>query len=228
MMTYLFGSRKKEKELSGIFTRITRLLRRADIRVLSSLKPDLVEKEKKRVKARGEMMLLNHINSFILEVGTADSEIGYILAHAIVYHKPTLVLYRKNREPRELLQNFQRKDVEKFMRFQSYGETTIDRAIFDFLAWIDRGVEIERPNIKYTLRITPRISRYLKWKAKELRMQKVDFLRTLLDEQMNEDKSYEMYLADVRKNIPPREEKDLISEAGAPDISEEDSSGESS
>lgn len=206
MMVYLFGSRKKEKELAAAFSRITRLLQHADIYVISSLKPEVVEEEKKKVKESGGMTLLNQIDSFILEVGTPDPEIGYVLANAIVYKKPTLVLYRKNREPRELLQNFQRRDVEKFMRFQSYGEKSIDRVIFDYLSWIDHTIEIERPNIKYTLRITSRISQYLAWKAKELRMQKVDFLRTLLEEQMNEDKSYEMYLAEVRKNLRRHDE----------------------
>lgn len=204
MMVYLFGSQKKKQELTGVFAQMTRLLERAEIRVLSSLKPEVLEKEKEKVKASGGTMLLNHIESFILEVGTPDSEIGYILAHAIVYKKPILVIYRKNHEPRELLQNFRRKEVETFMRFQAYTEQTIERVMFDYLSWIDRNIKIERSNIKYTLRITSRISQYLTWKAKELHMQKVDYLRTLLDEQMKEDKSYQMYLEEVRKNIRGR------------------------
>jgi predicted HicB family RNase H-like nuclease len=50
------------------------------------------------------------------------------------------------------------------------------------------------PTIKFTLRFTPRASRYINWKSKQKKISKADYLRKTLDEQILADEEYQGFL----------------------------------
>ena len=54
-------------------------------------------------------------------------------------------------------------------------------------------------NIKYTLRISRRISDYLNWKSKKVDMPKADWLRNKIKDVIERDDDYQQYLQDRYK-----------------------------
>lgn len=52
----------------------------------------------------------------------------------------------------------------------------------------------EVPTIKFTLRFTPRSSRYIAWKAKQKKYSKADYLRRIIDDQIQKDDEYQNFL----------------------------------
>ncbi|MBI2426997.1 MAG: hypothetical protein HYV34_04055 [Candidatus Kerfeldbacteria bacterium] len=204
MMVYLFGARKRTQELSPFFDKMTRMFVRANLEVVTNLRPKELEEAKRRAKEVEGMMLLDQINAFVIEASTPDPEIGYILAHAVVYKKPTLMIYTRGNAPRELLHNFKQRDVSSFLMFRIYTAHNLDRLLFDFLAWLDVMPEKDMPSIKFTLRLSPNISRFLEWKGAQMKLAKADFLRALIEGEMKDDRSFQQYLRDQQDTENPK------------------------
>lgn len=194
MMVYLFGARKRTQELTPLFDKMTRMFVRANLEVVTNLRPKELAEAKRRAEENEGMMLLDRINAFVIEAGMSDPEIGYILAHAVVYKKPTIMLYTKGKEPRELLHNFRHRDVSSFLMFRLYAHRNLEHVLFDFLAWLDVMPEKDMPSIKFTLRISPNISRYVEWKGSQLKMKKADFLRALIEGEMKDDRAFQEFV----------------------------------
>ena len=72
-----------------------------------------------------------------------------------------------------------------------YTDSSLEKNILDALAKIE-GVAInEVPSIKFTLRITPSLERYLQWKSQETGLSKADFLRDFLQKEViDKDSQY--------------------------------------
>ena len=52
----------------------------------------------------------------------------------------------------------------------------------------------EMPSIKFTLRLTPKVDRYLNWKAKRLKKTKADLLREWMGHLLSDDSEYLKFL----------------------------------
>ncbi|MFA6474799.1 MAG: hypothetical protein WCV88_01195 [Patescibacteria group bacterium] len=135
---------------------------------------------------------LERVDAIILEISYPSDELHYILAQAIVLQRPTLCLYPKNREPREMLLHLQKPSVPKSVVARSYTTTTISEVIGKFLHSIDHTVQLDQtPNIKFTLRLTPAISHYLTWLTEFKNVNKADYLRQLLKDTAEKDNDYQ-------------------------------------
>lgn len=138
---------------------------------------------------------LERVDAIIMELAYPSDELHYVLAQSIVLQRPTLCLYPKNREPRELLQHLQKPTVPKTMIAKSYTSTTIKDVLSKFLQSIDHRVTLEEtPNIKFTLRLTPAIEHYLNWLAQHGGVNKADYIRKVIKEDADKNVDYQKLL----------------------------------
>ena len=81
----------------------------------------------------------------------------------------------------------------KLLHLKSYSESTLTKVLLDFLSGVERGEGKEVPNIKFTLRITARIERYLQWKTHNSKLTKADYLRHIIEEIIDADEEYQKF-----------------------------------
>lgn len=127
---------------------------------------------------------LNEVDVLVLEVTHPTPEVQFILAQAIIADKPTLCLYAKNQGPKDLLQYIRHKKAPRPIKTFSYVKQSLPTAVEAFLrrhndALVDYD---DAPSIKFTLRLSPRIERFLSWSAGANGISKADVIRELLSE----------------------------------------------
>lgn len=138
---------------------------------------------------------LEHVDGIILEISYPADELHYILAQAIVLGRPTLCLYPKNREPKEVLWHLGKPGVPKSVHTRAYTSTDIREILDKFLKSIDQTIRLQDiPNIKFTLRLTPAIEHYLDWLARYKKINKADYIRQLLKDDADKNIDYQRLL----------------------------------
>ncbi|MBI2415197.1 MAG: hypothetical protein HYV33_00860 [Candidatus Kerfeldbacteria bacterium] len=142
---------------------------------------------------------LERVNAIILEIAHPADELYYILAQAIILQKPTLCLYPKNKEPREVLQHLSKRTIPASVTKRPYTTATIEETVRKFLNAVDYSIPAsDIPNIKFTLRLTTTMERYLDWLAQERQLNKAEYLRAMLKRELDNDDTYQQFL----KNDP--------------------------
>lgn len=150
--------------------------------------------EEQALSRESGLSMLDPMDGFVIESTHPDIEINYALAQAIIQRKPTLCLYEKARPPRDLLVLLKQKNVPDVIEVKAYTDATLENVILSFLPQIEAYTDIELPTIKFTLRITRKIERYLNWKGEKEKIAKADFLRNLLKALMEGDAGYQHHL----------------------------------
>ncbi|MBU0731308.1 hypothetical protein KKC88_00330 [Patescibacteria group bacterium] len=137
------------------------------------------------------LSFLEQVDGMVLEISDPDQQINYFLAQAILQRKPTLCLYKKNQNPRQLLTYLRNKNIPEEIIVNAYTSSTLEKYAADFLKSLGLQEEKEEtPNIKFTLRITSKIESYLNWKAKHEKINKADYIRKLISEEINKDNKF--------------------------------------
>ncbi|MBI2410753.1 MAG: hypothetical protein HYV32_02590 [Candidatus Kerfeldbacteria bacterium] len=166
---------------------ILRACREAGVSVLT---PEKIRKRKRLPE--GVAFFLDQVDLLIIEITKPNPLMHFILAQAILADKPTLCLYAKNQSPRLLLKYIRKKATPKPVKTFSYMETSLAEAVNHFIGMHDplRQEHDEAVSIKYTLRLSPRVDRYLTWRSEKQKMNKADFIRELLARKAKEDRKY--------------------------------------
>lgn len=136
------------------------------------------------------LSFLEQVDGIVMEITEPDPQINYFLAQAILQRKPTLCLYKKNKSPKQLLLYLRQKNIPKEIQTKAYTDIDLEKTIFSFLkpfGLIEE--EYETPSIKFTLRITNKIEKYLNQKSKQEKLNKADFIRKLILDEMKKDKN---------------------------------------
>lgn len=183
MRLYLFTPLISEKDLSENYKTIADTLRAAGIFVVSSSNEnntDFTKEDLERMNESGEI-LLDKMDGIVVEASKSDQEIGYLLAYAISQKKPLLYLYQKGTPEKVAFGYLTRKNTPENVHMQVYGRKDLEQVLLAWVAAIGGGRH-EKPTIKFTLRITPRIEQYLNKEAKNKRMSKADYVRELIEE----------------------------------------------
>ncbi len=150
---------------------------------------DFSEKELKRLKMTGENML-DKMDAYVIEASYPDPQIGYLLAYAMSQKKPALYLVKKGTKVGPQL-----KRLPDNIVIREYETENIKEELIGFIRNLEKGFGESVANIKFTLRITPQIERYLTWKAKRKKLSKADFLRERISEDIiAKDEEYKKYL----------------------------------
>jgi len=136
------------------------------------------------------------MNGLVVEGGGSVTEVGYLVAMALAQHKPILYLLPKGAMlPDQLRSLKDNKQLKRLFILRYYSERTLKSLLIDFIDLIETGeLRREVPTIKFTLRFTSRAGRYITWKAKQKKLSKADYLRKLIDEQIQNDEEYQSLL----------------------------------
>lgn len=174
---------------------IAQIVERAAIEIIE---PDSLNQPKSIQPVFGgpQFENLRSVDFLILEITESNPEVNFLLAQAILQQKPTLCVYKKNREPRDLLNYLIQRGTPKCITAHAYFRGSLSKVINRFLASVaELPQEIdELPSIKFTLRLTPKVDRYLDWKSKKMHRTKADLLRDWLRLKMDEDVDFQKRL----------------------------------
>lgn len=147
-----------------------------------------------------EQTPLDRVDAIVIEGSDPNPEIGYLLAYAIAQKKPLLYMTLRGKTRFNPLATFERNHkVPSSIVMVHYDAKSIEKVLLDFLGRLDTLEVAELPSIKFTLRITPSIERYLEWKTRNTKISKADFVRNILtDEIIAKDEAYKKTSRRVR------------------------------
>jgi len=190
MRTYFFSPLVSNEELDGYYRQIIGILKEAGVFVVASSdenNTDFKKEELENMQESGEI-LLDKMDCIIIEASQTDQEIGYLLAYAISQKKPLLYLYKKGTPEKVAFGYLNKKNTPDFIRMASYTIQDLQQKVLQFVDEVGMGKGLrEKPNIKFTLRITSQMERYLDWKSKRKKKTKAEFLRNILERMIEED-----------------------------------------
>ncbi|MBU0613535.1 hypothetical protein KKB10_06030 [Patescibacteria group bacterium] len=197
MKIFFFGPKTDIKNYSNAYDQIIEQLTKAGLKIFSKTESDYVtpisEERMAEIQAAGESVLL-HVDGIVIEATAPDPEIGYLLAHAILQKKPTLCLYQKGAQIKKTLSHLGQK-IPAFIMVKPYEKSNLEGVIAEYVKLF--GIDPEYsdvPNIKFTLRISQKISHYLHWKTHNTKNTKADFLRGMIQDIIDSDEKYKKYI----------------------------------
>lgn len=140
-------------------------------------------------------LLIKKIDGLIIDDHAPLSETGYLMALALSYKKPILYLIEKGRVPDAIIDKIINDTrPEKLFKLKYYTVNNLEAQIAEFLKNIPEN-EAEKAVIKFTLRLTADLDKYLTWRSKRSRTTKANIARKILVEQiMRNDEKYHGYL----------------------------------
>lgn len=188
MKVYFYGPETNRHDLVADYDVIRRALKRGDLWLSSNTERreiDLPEEERARAEAL-EQPLLETMDAIVINGTHSDQQAGYLVAFAISTHKPTLFLYKRGTVP-DLFRHLTAKAVPRWVSVVAYTDRNLERRVEEFLSGA-AGVPVrEVPRLKFTLRITRSIERYLSFKTQNTKVTKADWLREQIEKLMGAD-----------------------------------------
>ncbi|MFA5070533.1 MAG: hypothetical protein WC528_04610 [Patescibacteria group bacterium] len=193
MKIYFFAAKTEKKRLNDNYETISRILRAAGIDLYSNLKERSLPSDLAEVRDSGGLVL-DQMEAFIIEGTESAADIGYLLALAISQKKPALYLYEKGAGSQEVLKYLSEKNIPASLKVRNYEKDSLEKVLIDFLKTL-KGREIrEVARIKFTLRITSSIEKYLYYKTHNTPKSKADFLREYIERMIKLDEDYQEFL----------------------------------
>jgi hypothetical protein len=197
MRIYFAADSQAEEKLQKRFARIIETLDQAGVLVMSNIENKNLrpfsDQDLERIDQSGEV-LLEKMDAIIIDGTKPLNEGGYLVALSLTHQKPILYLCQKGKIINKNLFQLQKtRAASKLLKLQYYTENDLIRIILNFLPTIETKDGYEPPNIKFTLRITPRIERYLHWKTQNTELSKADFLRKLIEELIEKDEGFNKF-----------------------------------
>ena len=198
MRVYFAADNQAEERLQKRFSKIIDILSNAGILVMSNLINENISgfsaADLEKISQSGEV-LLERMDGLIIEGTNPLAESGYLVALALAHRKPILYFVEKGKAINKNLLHLRKdKNTAKILSLQNYGESGLEKIILDFLGIVEKGEGKETPTIKFTLRITPRIERFLHWKTHNTKVSKADFLRELIERLIDQDEDYQRFV----------------------------------
>lgn len=140
-------------------------------------------------------LLIKKIDGLIIDDNAPLSEISYLIALALSYRKPILYLIAKGQVIDQTIEKFiNNTTAAKFFKIRYYTANNLESQIADFLKTIPEN-EAAKADIKFTLRLTIELDKYLAWRSRRNRTTKANLVRKILIEQiMRNDEKYHEYL----------------------------------
>lgn len=206
MKIYYFTNldKLKDKYWEDRYVEIHKFLVKNGVNLVSNLEKKIARGENEARKS----ISYDQIEAVIIEGTNISPDAIYVIATALAYKKPVLYLMEKAHSIPEQLE-YIRKDPNLgenfFFKFYSKNEKdklTYKSIISDFLNLLESGSLIkEKVNVKFTLRISPKIERYLTWKSMAEKKAKAEYVRQMLEKIMSEDPEYKSFLKKARSNF---------------------------
>ncbi|MDX9893745.1 MAG: hypothetical protein RB292_05070 [Patescibacteria group bacterium] len=197
MRIYFAADNQAGESFQQRFSEIIDLLSERGILVMSNLAAynlsGFSAQDLEKMNQSGEVML-EKMDGLIIEGSRQIPETAYLVAVALAHQKPILYLSEKNKPINKNLVHLQKdKNAGKLLNLEYYNKTNLEKIIQEFLQQVEKGEGREAPTIKFTLRITPRIERYLHWKTHNTKISKADFLREMIEKMIDDDADYNKF-----------------------------------
>ncbi|MBT4849556.1 hypothetical protein HON36_01750 [Candidatus Parcubacteria bacterium] len=169
-------------------------------RYLKQVGIEIVDDSKGGINQDASVKPFGKMEALIFQGKNLDARAGYLIALALSQNKEVFCLLPNGNKIDGTLQSLKDdKNFNKRLKIEFYQNTDLKQKIFDFLKTLDKGDIRDLFNIKYTLRISRRISDYLNWKSKKVDMPKADWLRNKIKDVIERDDDYQQYLQDRYK-----------------------------
>lgn len=199
MRIYFAADNQASESYQKRFSQIINTLSEAGVLVMSNLvNKNIVgfsNQDLEKFDQSGEI-LLEKMDALIIEGSKTVPESAYLIALALAHQKPILYLSQKGKLINKNLIHLKKdKGANKFLNLEYYTDKALEKIVLDFLQTVEKGEGKESPTIKFTLRITPRIERYLYWKTHNTKISKADFLRELIEKLIDEDENYSKFIS---------------------------------
>lgn len=197
MKIYFFGNSHSTPQLHKRFSYIIEIFEKMGILVFSNLKKKESFTQEVQKMMESEESMIEKIDALIIEGSNQSFESAHLIALALAHKKQTLYAVEKNKYiDKNLLKLQEDGKTKKFFRIEFYTDETLEKILKDFINVIEVGVEDShlKPTIKFTLRVTPKLERYLKWKTHNSKLSKADYIRDKLEEFMKKDEEYNKFI----------------------------------
>ncbi len=188
MKVYFYTKNENnDDKLSLIHERILKFFKENGVVIVSNLYDRPINQQN---------LTFEDMNGLVVEGKGSVQEVGYLVALALAQQKPILYLLPKGvLLPDQLRSLIDHKKLKRLFLLRYYSERTLENLLIDFIDLIETGeLRREVPTIKFTLRFTPRASRYINWQAHHTKLSKADFLRKMIDEQIQNNQEYQNFL----------------------------------
>lgn len=184
MKVFFQANSNAPEELKQKYQQIINLLETNGVNYYSNLMPEQI--------AKADIYIFNQIDAIIIEGTKLNPEANYILALALSQKKPILFLINRGtiieEEIKKLIKD---KKLANYFFFYFYHDKNLIKIITSFIDLLGASeAEREVPSIKFTLRLTPRMERYLSWKITNTKKKKADYLRVVLNQLIDKDQDY--------------------------------------
>jgi hypothetical protein len=183
MRIYYYANVKNPTQLL-IFQETSQLLRKYGLSIIDNVKskPDF---------EMGEQGGIEQIDAVVIDSSGLDAEAGYLLAVAIAHKKPVLYMLPTGSKLDDSVKALTlNKSIKEYLRVEFFLPGNFGAKVKEFLHYLDQDIGKEAHSVKFTLRLTPKIERYLNWKAEQKKSNKADFVRQQLEEMMKHDEDY--------------------------------------
>jgi hypothetical protein len=135
---------------------------------------------------------LDKVDAFVFQGDRLDTKASYLLALVLAQNKEVLCLLPRGAKLDPSLKGLESDSkLAKKIHIELYNKTNLKEKTLSFLKLIDNGSLRDLFNIKYTLRISGKISEYLNWRAKKDNVKKADWIRDKIQNIMQEDEEYQ-------------------------------------
>ena len=196
MRIYFTADNNAEERLQKRFTQIIDILNSEGSLVMSNLAQKNIagftSQDMEKIGQTGEV-LIERVDALVIEGTKNLIESGYLIALALAHKKPILYLIEKGKvADRNLI--YLQKGVSSLLRLKNYSDNDLEKIVTEFVEFAERGAGKELPNIKFTLRITSKIERYLRWRTHNTKLTKADYLRNLLEDLIDKDEEYKKFI----------------------------------
>ena len=199
MRIYFAADNQAESRLQQRFSHVVDVLNSAGVLVMSNLAQRNLSsfsgQDLEKISQSGEI-LIEKVDGLIIEETKPLAESGYLIAIALAYKKPILYLIEEDKPINKNLLHLQTdKQAAKLLHLEHYTAGSLEKELIDFLQAIEQPGGREFPSIKFTLRITSRIERYLQWKTNNTKLSKADYLRNVIEDIIAHDEGYQRFIS---------------------------------
>lgn len=184
MLVYFYSQTKNE-----ISRAILQYLNKAQVATFSNL--DI---------KKNQAISLSQADALVIYDENLAETSSYFIALAISENKPILFLTNTKGNKSKNLQTLREdKNFKNKVEIFICNLKNFSALLLNFLQKLDQNSGRDIINVKYTLRVSSKMSDYLAWKSKAIGMPKADWLRKLIDDNLQNDLDYKDFLASKYK-----------------------------
>jgi hypothetical protein len=179
MTIYFYSHEKKDISRS-----ILQYLHKIEVEVFSNLIP-----------TKNEETSLSKADALVVYDEGLTELSSYFVALAISENKPILFLTNKAGAQTKALQTLRSdKNFKNKLEVNICEAKNVLNILLQFLQKLDQNSGRDVINVKYTLRVSAKMSDYLAWKSQSTAMPKADWIRNLIADTCQNDKDYQNFL----------------------------------